>query len=308
MLDRFGRPVKSIRVSVTERCNLACFYCHREGEWHIHREEMSPEEIERILKIARELDIRKVKFTGGEPLVREDFVDIVARAAKYMDKDISLTTNGTLLKNFAEDLKKVGVRRVNVSLDTLDRRKYERITGRDSLNDVIDGVYAAMNAGMIPVKLNVVVLRGINDDELENMIYFSADTGAILQLIELEVPLERENSEFFKKYHVDLSDFERYISKMAEKVEYNELHRRKRYSLKINDKRATVEFVRSMHNTSFCMNCTRIRLTSDGKLKPCLLRNDNLVDLLTPLRKGASDDELKKLFKQAILLREPYWR
>ncbi len=269
---------------------------------------MSPEEIERILKIARELDIRKVKFTGGEPLVREDFVDIVARAAKYMDKDISLTTNGTLLKNFAEDLKKVGVRRVNVSLDTLDRRKYERITGKDSLNDVIDGVYAAMNAGMIPVKLNVVVLRGINDDELENMIYFSADTGAILQLIELEVPLERENSEFFKKYHVDLSDFERYISKMAEKVEYNELHRRKRYSLKINDKRATVEFVKSMHNTSFCMNCTRIRLTSDGKLKPCLLRNDNLVDLLTPLRKGASDDELKKLFKQAILLREPYWR
>ncbi len=308
MKDRFGRPVKSIRISVTERCNLNCFYCHREGEWHKHRSEMTPEEIEKILRIARELDIRKVKFTGGEPLFREDIVEIVQRSAPLMDKDVSLTTNGTLLSKYAYDLKEVGLDRVNVSLDTLNPEKYAKITRKNMLNDVIDGIYAAVNAGLNPVKLNMVLLKGINEDEIEDMIRFSADTGTILQIIELEAPIEKEQTEFFKKYHVNPKFLEEHLEKIAVQVKYNELHRRKRFLFNFEGKKAEVEIVRPMHNSEFCMYCTRIRLTSDGKLKPCLLRDDNLVDILTPLRDGASDKELKDLFIEAIMRREPYWK
>ena len=308
VLDRFGRPVKSIRVSVTENCNLNCFYCHREGEWHKHRSEMSPGEIERILRIARSLDIRKVKFTGGEPLMREDIVEIVERSAPLMDRDVSLTTNGTLLRRYAEELKEAGLMRVNISLDTLKPERYRRITGMDMLKDTIDGVYAAKDAGLEPIKLNMVLLRGINEDEIEDLIRFSADSGTILQVIELEAPVEKENSEFFRKYHVNPKFLEEHLEKIAEEIEYNELHRRKRFIFNFDGKRAEVEIVRPMHNSIFCKYCTRIRLTSDGKLKPCLLRNDNLVDILTPMRNGASDDELHNLFMEAIMRREPYFK
>ncbi len=308
MKDRFGRPVKSIRVSITERCNLRCFYCHREGEWHRHTEEMSPEEIEGILRVARELGIRKVKFTGGEPLYREDIVEIVSRSSPLMDKDISLTTNGTLLGKYAHDLKDAGLDRVNISLDTLDREKYRKITGLAMLEDVLDGINAALDAGLNPVKLNMVLLKGINEDEVEDMIKFSAETGAILQIIELEAPVEKEQTEFFRRYHVNPKFIEEHLEEVADEVRFNELHRRKRFKFKFGNKVAEVEIVRPMHNTEFCMYCTRIRLTSDGKLKPCLLRNDNLVDILTPLRQGASDEELKNIFMEAIMRREPYWK
>lgn len=308
VLDRFGRPVKSIRVSVTEDCNLRCFYCHREGEWHKHRSEMSPEEIERILKIARELDIRKVKFTGGEPLMRNDIVEIISRSAPLMDRDVSLTTNGTLLRKYAEDLKDAGLMRVNISLDTLNPEKYKRITGMDMLKDTIDGIRAAKEVGLEPIKLNMVLLRGINDDEIENLIKFSAETGTILQVIELEVPIEKERTEFFRKYHVNPKFLEEHLEKIADEVHYNELHRRRRYRFRFDSHIAEVEIVRPMHNSEFCRYCTRIRLTSDGKLKPCLLRDDNLVDILTPIRNGADDAKLLSLFKEAILRREPYFK
>ena len=308
MKDKFGRAVKSIRVSVTEDCNLNCFYCHREGEWHKHHSEMTPEEIEKILRVARELDIRKVKFTGGEPLVRTDIVEIVERSAPLMDRDVSLTTNGTLLSKYAYELKEAGLDRVNVSLDTLDTEKYARITRKNMLKDVIDGIYAAVNSGLNPVKLNMVLLKGINEDEIEDMIRFAADSGTILQIIELEAPIEKEQTEFFRKYHVNPKFIEEHLEKIAEQVKYNELHRRKRFVFNFEGKKAEVEVVRPMHNTEFCMYCTRIRLTSDGKLKPCLLRDDNLVDILTPMRHGADEKELRNLFIEAIMRREPYWK
>jgi len=268
---------------------------------------MSPEEIERILRIARDLDIRKVKFTGGEPLVRGDIEDIIRRAAKIMDKDVSLTTNGTLLKRYARRLKDAGLMRVNVSLDTLVEEKYRRITGLPLLSEVIAGVEEAVKY-LNPVKLNFVLMRGLNDDEIDNMIRFASETGAILQIIELEAPVERENDELFRKYHLSPKSIEEHLEHIAEKIVYNELHHRKRFIFNFSGKRAEVEIVRPMHNSEFCMNCTRIRITSDGKIKPCLLRDDNLVDILTPMREGATDEELRALFKKAILLREPYWK
>jgi len=269
---------------------------------------MTPEEIEKILKIARSLDIRKVNFTGGEPLVRKDIVEIIDRASPIMDRDVSLTTNGTLLSKYAQDLKEAGLNRVNISLDTLDREKYKRITGMDLLKNAIEGIYAAVDAGLNPVKLNMVLLKGINEDEVESLIRFSAESGTVLQIIELEAPVEKENTSFFKKYHVNPKFIEEHLEGIAEKIVYNELHRRKRFIFNFDGRKAEVEIVRPMHNTEFCMYCTRIRLTSDGKLKPCLLRNDNLVDILTPMRNGASGEELKKLFIEAIMRREPYWK
>ena len=268
---------------------------------------MTPEEIERILKIAREIGIRKVKFTGGEPLVREDIVEIIKRAAPLMDRDVSLTTNGTLLKKYAKELKDAGLMRVNISLDTLDGEKYKRITGLPYIQDVLDGIYEAIKY-FYPVKLNFVLLRGINDDEIEDMIRFTADTGTILQIIELEAPVEKEQTEFFRKYHLNPMFIVEHLENIAERIEFNELHHRRRYIFNFDGKKAEVEIVRPMHNSEFCMNCTRIRLTSDGKLKPCLLRDDNLVDILTPMRNGADDDTLLSLFKEAIMLREPYWK
>ncbi len=268
---------------------------------------MTPEEIERILKIAREIGIRKVKFTGGEPLVREDIVEIIKRAAPLMDRDVSLTTNGTLLKKYAKELKDAGLMRVNISLDTLDGEKYKRITGLPYIQDVLDGIYEAIKY-FYPVKLNFVLLRGINDDEIEDMIRFTANTGTILQIIELEAPVEKEQTEFFRKYHLNPMFIVEHLENIAERIEFNELHHRRRYIFNFDGKKAEVEIVRPMHNSEFCMNCTRIRLTSDGKLKPCLLRDDNLVDILTPMRNGADDDTLLSLFKEAIMLREPYWK
>lgn len=269
---------------------------------------MTPEEIRKILEIARSLDIRKVKFTGGEPLIREDMPEIIALAAPLMDRDVSLTTNGTMLSKYAEELKKNGLRRVNISLDTVDREKYTRITGKDELKNVIDGIYAARDAGLYPIKLNMVLLRGINDGDIEDMIRFSAESGTILQIIELEAPVEKEQTEFFQKYHVNPIFIEEHLEKIAEEIRYNELHRRKRFIFNIDGKKAEVEIVRPMHNSIFCKYCTRIRLTSDGKLKPCLLRNDNLVDILTPIRNGADDATLRSLFIEAIMRREPYWK
>ena len=273
----------------------------------MHNNEMSSDEIYRILRIIRDFGIRKVKFTGGEPLVREDVVEIVHHAKSLMYSDISLTTNGTLLTQYAKNLKEAGLNRVNISLDTLVEKKYEKITGQKNMQNVIDGIKESVKF-FNPVKLNYVLLKGINDNELEDMIRFSADTGAILQIIELEAPVEKEQTEFFKKYHISPKFIEENLQKISDQVKFNELHRRRRYLFDFSGRRAEVEIVRPMHNTEFCMNCTRIRITSDGKIKPCLLRNDNLVDILSPMRNGAEDGELREAFKKAILLREPYWK
>lgn len=302
--DPYGRPVTGIRISVTQRCNLNCIYCHREGETRVTSwfSEMSPDEIERIVRIAVSLGISKVKITGGEPLIRKDILEIVERVASVRGvKDLSMTTNGVFLEKYADRLSDAGLMRVNVSLDTLDPAKYKMITGHDSLERVKRGIRKARDAGLYPIKVNMVLLRGINEDEVWRMIEFCREVGAILQLIEL-VPLGTPN---FDKYHVDLERFEQDLAMMSEKIVPRKLHHRMKYFLHGGGE---VEVVRPFHNSVFCANCTRIRVTSDGKLKPCLMRNDNLVDILTPMRRGASDEELKRLFLKAISLREPFYK
>lgn len=302
LTDPCGRPVESIRISVTQRCNLACVYCHMEGEDFHCGTEMTPEEIQRIVNVAASTGVSKVKLTGGEPLLRKDILDIVERIRDTAGiREVSMTTNGILLAGYAERLKRAGLARVNVSLDTLKLERFKKITGVDALGDVVFGIREAIKAGLHPVKVNMVLLKGVNEDEITEMIGFAKENGLILQIIELESP---DEDELYRSYHVDLDSVEDHLEKMAERVTVRRMHHRRKYHLRNGGE---VEIVKPMHNTEFCQYCNRIRVTSDGKLKPCLFRNDNLVGLLRPMRKGASEETLRRLFLEAVKKRKPYF-
>jgi cyclic pyranopterin phosphate synthase len=300
LVDPFGRLVTSLRVSVTQRCDLACFFCHREGE-HDPGKEMTPTEIGRIVEVAGWLGVSKVKVTGGEPLMREDIVDVIHFISPYV-REVSMTTNALSLPGKARALREAGLRRVNISLHSLKKEIVKKIAGLDCLERVVAGIRAAEEAGLKPIKLNFVVMKDLNSEEIPDMLRLSAETGAILQLIEYQ-KLERGVERWGDLYY-DLTPLEKKWDKEALRVEEQVMHRRKRYSLPGG---ATVEIVRPIHNTVFCANCNRLRLTSDGKLKPCLMRGDNLVPLVQLLRQGASDDELVDAFRLATSYRAPYW-
>ena len=303
--DRFGRKLNSLRISVTQKCNLQCFYCHREGE-AISNSEMTKDEIAKIAKTACELGMKKVKLTGGEPLLRDDLPDIVSEIAGYAD-EVSLTTNGVLLEKYAQTLFNAGLKRVNVSLPSLISSRFEKITKKDYVQKVRHGIKAAVQSRLHPVKINMVMLNGINVDEVPNAIDFAQEVGAILQLIEFE-PIQPENYVHWEKFHYDAVPIENWLKKRAVSVQENPLHKRRRYILEKHGDPVSVEVVQPMHNSTFCQNCTRLRVTSDGKLKPCLLRNDNLVDIASLIRQDANPNKLKEAFRKAAVIREPYWK
>jgi cyclic pyranopterin phosphate synthase len=242
-----------------------------------------------------------MKLTGGEPLVRRDVLNIVRKITGISGlTDLSMTTNGTLLEPLADDLHRNGLKRVNVSLPTLDGDVFHKLTG-GNVQDAVKGVNAAVEAGLSPVKLNMLLLKDINDSAVPEIIEFAKESGTILQLIELE-PVNVSDS-FYRANHEPLDIYELRLKEKAVKVETRSyMQNRRIYHLP----RVTVEVVRPIENTEFCLHCSRLRLTSEGKLKPCLMRNDNLTDILTPLRNGANDQELAQLFRQANLKREPF--
>jgi cyclic pyranopterin phosphate synthase len=288
--DPFGRPVSNLRISLTQQCNLSCMYCHAEGE-RTPENQMTADEVIAVMEVAAEFGIRSVKFTGGEPLLRPDLVQIVESVPAGMEA--SLTTNGTLLVDLAADLKRAGLRRVNVSLDSLNPGTYKRITGSDRLDDVLEGIRAALDAGLTPVKLNMVVLAGINDTEIDDFLAFvRGNRNLVLQLIELM---------HFNDctYHGDLDKLEDTLAARSRQIITRRMHHRKKYCLN----GAEVEVVRPLHNTEFCAFCNRLRVTSDGKLKPCLLRTDNHVSI-----RGKNREEIEELFREAVARREPFFR
>ncbi|MCX6684229.1 MAG: GTP 3',8-cyclase MoaA [Methanoregula sp.] len=288
--DSYNRPVSNLRVSITPKCNLSCIYCHKEGE-KSPKDQLSAEEIAEILRVAAKFEIRSVKFTGGEPLLRPDLLEIVQSVPAGMES--SLTTNGTLLADLAPGLKSSGLRRVNVSLDSLNPETYNKITGTDKLSDVLDGIAAALDVGLTPVKLNMVVLAGVNDNEVDDFLaYVRGNRNLVLQLIEL---MHFNNC----NYHGDLNGLEETLASRSKQIITRRMHHRKKYCLD----GAEVEVVRPLHNTEFCAFCNRLRVTSDGKFKPCLLRTDNHVE--TRGKKGA---ELEALFQKAVSLREPFYK
>jgi cyclic pyranopterin phosphate synthase len=263
---------------------------------------MSVEEIVRIAKVGVGLGISRIKLTGGEPLMRKDLPEIVAGIAGISGlRDLSLTTNGLLLGGgMAKKLRECGLKRVNISLPSLNSETYHKLTG-GKLEAALEGVKAAIEAGFCPVKLNMVVLKDVNVGDVSNLIEYAGKMGVVLQLIELD-PVN-VGDEYYNEHHRSLEEQETFLKTKAISIEKRPyMHNRLIYHLP----NATVEVVKPIENTDFCMHCTRMRITSDGKLKPCLMRNDNLTDVLTPIRKGANDEELKELFVKANLLREPY--
>ncbi|KKG09629.1 molybdenum cofactor biosynthesis protein MoeA [Methanosarcina sp. 2.H.T.1A.6] len=299
LVDPYGRKVTGLRISITERCNLACMYCHNEGAdcctcgplGH----EMSPELICGIVREAEKFGVRKVKFSGGEPLFRKDFEEILACLPSL--KEVSATTNGILLEKRAKTLKAAGLDRINVSLDSLVPEKYEAITGapKGSLEKVIKGIDSAVEAGLTPVKLNMVLLKGINDNEIDAMMDFIRpyEGNVILQLIEL-----MNIDPGLSKYTIDSKALEKSLEERASEVRVRHLHHRKKYIID----GVEVEFVRPMDNSEFCAHCSRLRITADGKFKPCLLVHDNLVDA----REAKSPEEIEKLLRLAVSRRKPY--
>jgi len=300
--DKYERPILSLRITLTNRCNVNCLYCHHDGMVKSH-EEMTADELYTICKIAKKIGVRKIRLSGGEPLLKKDIVEIVEKIASLDFKDISMTTNGILLEKYAKDLKDAGLDRVNVSLDTLNREKFEFITKKDYLEDAKRGILKAVEVGLYPVKINMVVMKDINQDEIDDMFEFCKQHNIVLQLIELIESENCDDDKFSEDYHYKLDDIEKELADIADDVREREfMQGRKKYYIDGGE----IEVVKPVDNAKFCAKCSRLRITPDGKIKPCLLRNDNLVELISHVRNGESEEKLEEIFINGINKREPF--
>lgn len=309
--DTFNRPINYLRISVTDRCNLRCVYClPAEGISLLPQGEiLSYEEIATVARLAAELGIKKLRLTGGEPLVRARLAELVAMLAEINGiDDISLTTNGVLLKQYACQLRQAGLRRVNISLDSLDRKKFERITRHDRLCEVLEGIEAAKAWGLNPVKINMVVMDGINDDELLDFARLTVTDGWHVRFIEL-MPFAADNPPHGHSSAGSIGLSPRFMSADAIKeriISLGELqpclpitgNGPAKY-FRLPGASGTIGFITPVSH-HFCFNCNRLRLTAEGKLRPCLL-SDWETDLRGPLRSGAPPAKLKQIIKRAIL-------
>lgn len=299
--DSFQRPINYLRISVTDRCNLRCKYCMpAEGiDLVSHSDLLTYEEISSIARAAAEMGISNIRISGGEPLVRLGLVNLIRMLSQIEGiDDLSMTTNGTLLESHATELKDAGLKRVNISLDTLKQSKYKEITKFDKLPDVLKGIEAAHKAGLEPVKINVVAMRGVNDDELLDFALLSRDEGWHVRFIEL-MPLvnKEENPDF-----ISLVEICQHLSSLGElEPYYPTVGNGPAKYYRIPGAEGTIGFITPV-SEHFCFKCNRLRLTADGKLLPCLL-SDEEVDLRPALREGTPPQEIKDRILQAIALK-----
>lgn len=302
--DKYNRPIISLRISITNRCNVNCIYCHHDGMLN-STDEMTPDEIYQICRIAKKIGVERIRLSGGEPLVYKNLVETIEKINSLNFRDISITSNGIFLKDKVQKLYDAGLNRVNISLDTLNEETYQNITGKNYLNEVKEGLLKSIEVGISPVKINMVVMKGINDTEIMDMFEFTKKHGIILQLIEIIESECCEDNEFNSKYHFKLDEFEKELASMAEDIKTRkDMQNRKKYLIDGGE----IEIVHPIENTDFCKRCTRLRITPDGKIKPCLLRSDNLVNLIDHIREEASDEELIDVFLKGINKREPYYK
>jgi len=296
ILDSFGRSINYLRISVTDRCNLRCLYCMPpEGVPRIpHSEILSYEEIQTVAHAAAELGITKIRLTGGEPLVRAELPKLV-RMLSQMEgiEELFLTTNGTFLKKYALELKQAGLTRVNVSLDTLKSDKFQYITRLGELKDVLEGIEAARDAGLHPVKINTVVMRGINDDEVLDFAKMTYKDGWHVRFIEL-MPFKGV-AEFVPS--IELRQHIELLGKLEPCTPI--IGSGPAIYYRLSGAAGTIGFISPVTELSFCSRCNRIRLTPDGRLRPCLLAEDE-IDLKMPLRNNASMEELKRLILKTV--------
>ena len=298
-LDRFGRRIHYLRISLTDHCNLRCVYCMPEDmTFRPNAEMMQDDELLALVRLFASLGFDKYRLTGGEPTVRAHIVDLVREIAHTPGVEkITMTTNGVLLSRLARPLAEAGLQRVNVSLDTLDPQKFNRLTRWGKLEDVWAGIEAAEAAGLRPVKLNAVVVRGYNEADVANLARLTLDHPWQVRFIEM-MPLGSV-SDFQTEKLVTVDEMRARIESVYGSLEpvHWDGHNPSR-PFRIQGGQGTIGFISSV-SAPFCEGCDRMRLTSDGRLHLCLLRDDE-VDLLTPLRSGASDEDLRTMMSRGV--------
>ena len=306
LVDKFGRTATDLRVSLTDRCNLRCSYCMPpEGlDWLPTDDVLTDDEVVRLIRIAVEqLGVREVRFTGGEPLVRRGLVDIVRRTTALSPRpETSLTTNALGLERTAHALAEAGLDRVNVSLDTIRPETFHTITRRDRLDDVIAGLAAAKEAGLGPVKVNAVLLRGINDDQAPELLRWCLDHGYELRFIE-QMPLDAQHS-WNRESMITAEEIFAALEQEFVLTPAAEPRGSAPAELfAVNGGPETVGVIASV-TRPFCGDCDRVRLTADGQVRNCLFAREES-DLRGALRAGASDEELADRWRAAMLTKRP---
>lgn len=301
MLDNHHRFINYLRLSITDRCNLRCVYCMPEQglPFMPHREILTYEEMLRLVELCIQQEIRKVRLTGGEPLLRKGFIGFVERLCKIQGLDeITLTTNGVLLKDFARALRDCGICRINVSMDTLKPDRFRQITQRNDYDRVWEGIEEAERLGFNPIKLNVVAIRGINDDEILDFAHLTREKPYHVRFIEL-MPVGRENCLWKAERFISSKEIFERIQMLGSltPIDRNPLDGpAERYTL--DGARGEIGFIGALSH-HFCEICNRLRLTADGHLRGCLF-SDQETDLKTPLREGRKDAYLLNLIKDAM--------
>ncbi|TAL20972.1 MAG: GTP 3',8-cyclase MoaA [Nitrospirae bacterium] len=301
MQDSFKRQIDYLRISITDRCSLKCIYCSpdKKPEYFKQSEILTADEIIRFVRIASKHGLMKVRLTGGEPLMRKDLLSIISGIKKIGIRDLSLTTNGLMLAEMAGALKKAGLNRVNISLDTLDPDRYFAMTQGGDIRRVWEAIEEAKKAGLNPVKLNVVPIRGINDDEVVKFASLTFDNDYHVRFIEL-MPAGEDRA-WKKKACVKKPELIEKISELGELIllEFKGKGPSRNYRLK--GAKGIIGFI-SPISDCFCDYCNRLRLTAQGKIRPCLF-SDIEIDIKTPMRNGISDEILEKLFLSAVAVK-----
>ena len=305
LVDDHGREVTGIRVSLTDRCNFDCVYCHNEGLGDTRGpmapqdEEMTADEVVRILEVVAEFGVRNVKFTGGEPMLRQDLEEIIARTPDEMA--VSMTTNGSFLPGRAEALAAAGLERVNVSQDALHPDIFAELTKTGAYERVLEGVQAALDAGLAPVKLNMVVFEPTAGYVPEMVDHVTENEGLELQLIEYMPEIAGH-----PEWAIDIERVHDCLADRADRVERREMHSRRRYHFSPDDAdvdgTGMVEIVDPVENPTFCANCHRVRVTHDGKFKGCLNRHDDHRSMGEMTR-----EEIRETFRETVANRVPYY-
>jgi len=301
LIDPFGRRIEYVRLSMTDKCNLRCFYCMPKGFKDFEQAEnwLTFDEIERIIRAFTELGVARVRLTGGEPLVRKGVAQLSQRltALPGLD-DLSLSTNATLLDSQAHDLKKAGISRINVSLDSLRADRFKQITGGE-LQPVLDGLMVAKQAGFSPIKINMVAMKGINDDEFEDMVEFCLQHDFTLRFIET-MPMGATSDDATDHY-LDLQTVKQQLSQSYELIPGVMPGGGPARYVQVKNTDLRIGFITPI-SQHFCETCNRVRISTDGTLYLCL-GQDNKIELRPLLRSGISDVELKNVLIQAIGLK-----
>ena len=299
LVDKYNRHLNYLRISITDRCNLRCLYCAPGGlvPKLAHEGILRYEEILRIVRLGVSLGISKVRLTGGEPLMRQGVYEFLKELATIDGlSDISLTTNGVMLHENIEKIEAAGIKRINISLDTLKREKFKYITGYDFFDQVWAGIEKAYAHGFDPIKLNVVALKGYNDDEFVDLAKLSMTYPFHIRFIEY-MPIG--NAQMKSSDYILADDIREHLSSLGDLIPVTRKHMdgpAQRYRIK--GARGEIGFIQAM-SQHFCHTCNRLRLTANGQLRPCLL-SDKQLDIRGPLRSGCSDDELKAVFFRAV--------